>query len=230
MPTWWDSLGSVESFALWMRWIVVILYFLAGAATVLQIVAASRGSALRSQDDAKMKEQLRSAQSAADSTARELGESKRIQERLQTQVGQAERKAESAGKQAEETQSKIRPRRLSAAQFDELATILKNIPGQSVDFQFISGDAEAYRLLEQLINVFKASGWNVQNPREIFFGIHATGLFLIVRSVEDAPGYTKMLQDAFRDAGLDTPVFVDSNYEKVKQIRISVGHKPLPPE
>lgn len=143
---------------------------------------------------------------------------------LKIELKKVSRSATEANKGVQETKSKIKTRHLTEQQRKDLTELLLNVPHQSIEFGYISGDKESYDFCKELDSVFEKSSWGIDGTIARA-GSEITGINIIVKSLEEAPAHAKYIQDALSTIGYPASGSIDNTIEPKKMI-IFVGHKP----
>ena len=155
MPAWWDSIDSVSTFTLWMRWIGIGLTMLGAVFGALAITSSNRVDNLKAKRDAA--ERDKAAQLAKEATER-TG-------KIETDLGAQTAKAEASENKLRELRNSV-PRQITLEQRMALVAALKPYAGQRVMIAQLratnrKGYPEIEGIAEQISDALWEAGWKV---------------------------------------------------------------------
>jgi hypothetical protein len=144
------------------------------------------------------------------------------------QVAAQRERAAKAEKDLLEVQEKIKPRRITPEQRDQLVMFLSQPPRGKVDIMCVLGDGEGLAFAEEVGQVLKASGWEIGSggvSQGAFAPSNPVGFGVLVHSSQSPPPRAISLIHAFRSVGL--PLGGSEKKElDADAVQIIVGNKP----
>ena len=220
----WNTVLQVASASL------LGLLFLVGALTIVvdRIISKRQESRIASaQRDAAAA--TKEAAEARDGTARALGDAAAANERtsrLELESARQRERAARAEKDLLELQERLRHRRIVGEQRERLIATLRNIPKGPVSLTCVLGDGEGIAFANDVVEVLRAAGWEVDGVNQgAFTPTNPVGFFVRVRSAVNAPPYIRALLEAFNSTGIRLDAAeVPTMAENV--VAIVVGNKP----
>ncbi|MDD5571948.1 MAG: hypothetical protein PHD97_12430 [Bacteroidales bacterium] len=125
-----------------------------------------------------------------------------------------------------DTKNLHRDRILTSSQKNKMISILKSLPGNNIEFRYPAmGNQENGRYTEQLVGVFKASGWNAWKNSQIGGTDNKMTEVNIIIKTQDNIETNKIVNvivDAFNAAKINFKIRIDTSMESNKQIVIYV--------
>jgi hypothetical protein len=139
---------------------------------------------------------------------------------------QIRQELDKTSKRTDQIEAGQAPRRLAAAQREEIHRLLSGKSGAPIEIHGIANDAESMQYAEDLASALMRSGWKVLriNAAQII-GRIPIGLSLRIKDPNDPPAGTQLLLELFHKVGLE----ITSREAKglsPNLISIMVGAKP----
>lgn len=207
----WDSLESVSR---WHSFFEIFGLVCAGLVVVASVLAYQYGQ--RKDELVAAAEALRSGQA--------VREREETEARRQSEVAELQRQLSEAGKMVTELQQRQAPRHLSDDQRAKLADYLGKNPKSSVVVKASSTAPDARQYANEIVEVFRQAGWDVQVDDAIFIGADTSGVWLKVRP--PIPDAAQLIHAGFKFAGIPIRDKATPNPTGPEgEVWLQVGHK-----
>jgi len=121
----------------------------------------------------------------------------------------------------------LKDRTISPEQEAVLISALTGSPSGPVEVWWTPSDTDSFGLAQQIVEIFKKSGW-LDSVARFATGGTGNGFFIAVRDHSNAPQHAVSIQDAYALIGITMNGFSKSDLPEGK-VQIYIGHKiPAP--